>query len=170
MNFKLSDLVRKFDRLIALHRYLIGKASLQNGLYLGQMPILEYIGQHENCTQREVADFVRVSAPSIATSVKRLQKAGLIEKRSDLNDLRSNRLSITEKGRRLTAACRQSFDQIDQLTFSGFSQDELAQLYDYLERLIGNLTSGERQALKDKDTRSLRSEADQEQILAQQED
>ncbi|QNU65591.1 winged helix-turn-helix transcriptional regulator [Ruminiclostridium herbifermentans] len=143
MNISFLDIARKMNTLSILHRINIQKQASKNGLYFGQPPILEYVASHNYCTQREVADFMKVSPASISTSVKRMQKAGLIEKLVDDSDLRYNRLKITEKGKELTDKCRKDFDKVDAQMFAGFSDEECQQLYGYYERMIKNLSTDE---------------------------
>ena len=52
----------------------------KDGLYAGQMPVLNYLAEHPGCTQVEMADFLQVSPASVALSTKRLQKAGYLTK------------------------------------------------------------------------------------------
>lgn len=141
MKISLLDISRKMNTLSILHRVCIQKQASKNGLYFGQPPILEYVAEHNHCTQREVADFMKVSPASIATSVKRMQKAGLIEKITNENDLRYNHLRITEKGRELVYKCREDFNKVDAQMFTGFSDEECEQLYGYYERMIKNLST-----------------------------
>lgn len=136
-------IARKMNKLNILHRIYIYKEASKNGLYFGQPPILEYVRDHDQCTQCELADFMQVSPPSIATSVKRMQKAGLLEKAMDQSDLRYNRISITEKGKELVRKCRQDFDKIDSQLFLGFREQECEQLCEYLDRMIENMSTGE---------------------------
>ena len=70
--------MRQLNKLHLLHRIYLQRAAVNNGLYNGQPPLLEYVEKHPGCTQAELADFFKVSPPCIATSVKRLQKAGII--------------------------------------------------------------------------------------------
>ncbi len=163
MEISFLDIARKMNTLSILHRINIQKQASKNGLYFGQPPILEYVTNHNQCTQREVADFMKVSPASIATSVKRMQKAGLLEKMADDSDLRYNRLKITEKGKELTNKCRKDFDKVDAQMFSGFSNEECEQLYGYYERMIKNLSTDE---FADKSIFSLIAEG--KKLLAQQ--
>ncbi len=143
MKTSFFEISKKMNTLSILHRICIQKQASKNGLYFGQPPILEYVAEHDKCTQREVADFMKVSPASIATSVKRMQKTGLLEKMTDDSDLRYNRLKITEKGRELTYKCREDFNKVDTQMFSGFSAEECEQLYSYYERMINNLSTDE---------------------------
>jgi DNA-binding MarR family transcriptional regulator len=135
----LKTIMEKMNRMFMLHRYYIYKAATKNGLYIGQLPILEQVHDCETCTQKELSEHLGVSAPSIATSVKRMQKAGLIEKTHDSEDLRRTLIHLTKKGKELSELCRKDFDQIDQKMFRGFSEEECSTLSNFVERMQHNL-------------------------------
>ncbi|MBR2847046.1 MAG: winged helix-turn-helix transcriptional regulator [Clostridia bacterium] len=133
------EIIDRMNKLNLLHRMSIQTEGYKNGLYLGQLPILEYVRKNSRCTQRELANFLGVSPPSIATSVKRMQKAGLIEKETDETDQRYSRLSITEKGILVSEKCRAQYDCIDAQLFAGFDEKECETLYKFFGRMIANL-------------------------------
>lgn len=143
MEVSFFEIIKRINKMNVLHRIYIHKQASKNGLYFGQLPILEYVESHNQCTQREVADFMQVSPPSIATSVKRMQKNGLLEKTMDKSDLRYNRITITEKGREISHKCRKDFDKVNAKLFSGFNEQECEQLCGYFERMIANLSTNE---------------------------
>lgn len=143
MSHKLYEISGRLTSLHLLKRISMQKKMTEMGLYFGQLPILEYIKRNENCTQREIADTLQVTAASIALSTKRLQKAGLIKKTADKDNLRCNKLSITERGRELSESGRKMFDVFDIKMYKGFSEEELEQLYKYLNRIIINITGDE---------------------------
>lgn len=143
MEYDYRMIVDRMAKLNIIHRIFIHRAAAENGLFFGQLPILQYIAEHNNCTQRQLADTLQVSAPSIATSVKRMQKSGMLKKTADEGDLRCNRISITEKGRKSAEFGTQVFDAIDRRMFRGFSEGECEEFCGYLSRLIGNLESDE---------------------------
>lgn len=143
MSHKLYEISGRLTSLHLLKRISMQKEMTEMGLYFGQLPILEYIKRNENCTQREIADKLAVTAASIALSTKRLQKAGLIKKAADKNNLRCNRLCITERGLELAENGRKMFDAFDVKMYQGFSEKELDELYNYLDRIIINITGDE---------------------------
>lgn len=136
-------IVRQLGQIHILHRIYIHRSLSDTDIYFGQFPILEYVAKHDKCTQRELADMLQVSAPSIATSVKRMQKTGLLEKGSDEKDLRCTRISITEKGRTQMRQCIQAFVAVETRMFEGFSDEETSAFRGYLNRVISNLTTDE---------------------------
>ncbi|NLG93366.1 MAG: MarR family transcriptional regulator [Clostridiales bacterium] len=143
MNEDIRYIVGLLGQIHILHRIYVQRVLSATDIYFGQFPILAYVEKHEKCTQRELADTLQVSPPSIATSVKRMQKTGLLEKENDENDLRRTRISITEKGRAQMNQCRRAFDRIDLQMFEGFSEEEIDLFKEYLSRVIANLTTDE---------------------------
>lgn len=141
MSISLKEIAKKLDKMHVLHRYHIYKAAKNNGLYRGQRTILEYIRKNKNCTQKMLAEHLGVSAPSIATSIKRMQKAGLLDKVQDQNDLRNNLLVLTEKGEEISEKCRADFNKIDKQMFDGMSKDELEKLCTFIDTIIENLVT-----------------------------
>ena len=134
------EIIDRMNKLNLLHRMNIQTEAYKNGLYMGQLPILEYIRKNNRCTQRELASFLGVSPPSIATSVKRMQKAGLIEKETDPGDQRYSRLTITQKGILISEKCRKQYDLVDKQLFAGFDEKECETLYKFFGRMIKNIS------------------------------
>lgn len=155
MESSLYPIVQRIKRLEIMHRLSIQRASVQEGVHLGQPPILIYIAEHEGCTQREIADALQVSPASIATSLKRMQRSGLIQKKVDSTDLRSNCLTLTPEGQSAMQRSRQACDAVDRRMFEGFSREELSTFCHYLDRAIGNLSGEE---FLDKSFRTLLAE------------
>ncbi|MBR7143179.1 MAG: MarR family transcriptional regulator [Clostridia bacterium] len=126
-----------------LRRICLKKAGYPEGLYAGQQHTLEYIRRHEGCTQTEVAEALRVSAASVALSTKRLQKTGLIRKETNEENLRCNRLYLTEKGNGLMECGRLAFDRTDAKMMEGFTQEQMQTLAELLDKMIENLSDGQ---------------------------
>ncbi|MDO4459889.1 MAG: MarR family transcriptional regulator [Clostridia bacterium] len=113
------------------------------GVHFSQVPILDYIYSHPDCTQVEVADALSVTPASIALSTKRLEKAGFITKATDANNLRRKKLSLTDKGR---LACMKGIsirEEQDARMYSDFTEEEFELLGSFLDRITMNLTKEE---------------------------
>ncbi len=135
-----KEAVKKMVRVTLLHRYAITTALSGMKLYRGQPEILEYLNEHGDCSQKELADFLGVSPASIATSLKRMSKAGFIERTSDENDRRINRLRLTEKGGEIRLAGKAECDRVDKAMFGGFSDEEIIAFSDMLSKISDNLS------------------------------
>lgn len=135
-----KDAVKRMVKVTLLHRYAISTALSGMNIYRGQPEILEYLSKHGDCSQRELADFFGVTPASIATSLKRMSKAGLIERTENENDRRTNRLRLTRKGNEVCKAGKKECDKVDKAMFSGFSDDEITAFSNMLSKIAENLS------------------------------
>lgn len=140
---QLPFLMHLIDRIHVLHRIQMFRTGNMIGLYPGQPPVPHYIEDHPNCSQREIAEYLQVSTPSIANSVKRMQKAGLLTKHTDPVDLRRCSLQITEKGKRLLHESYIRMEKIDAAAVEGISPAEMEIFCRCLEQIAENLSSEE---------------------------
>lgn len=140
MSVDLREVTHKYMQLNLLHRYSAQVCSVSCGVYRGQPPILDFLMENGECSQKEIADFLRVSPATVAVSIKRLQKSGLVEKKTDESDLRYNKIRLTEKGYDADKQARRIFNDRDKRMFKGFSDEEILTFSSYLDRMIENLT------------------------------
>lgn len=140
---ELRKIANLFENTHMFRKLYFRNKRKQHGLYDGQFPILNYIRKNPDCTQIEIAQALYISPASVAISTKRLQKSGLINKTVDESSLRSNRISLTEKGAEIIGAVFEEATSIDQNMFKGFSDSELETLTEYLERVAYNLAGEE---------------------------
>ena len=117
------------------HRNHVQEIMENEGLFYGQLPILEVVKELGCCTQKEIANKLKVTPPSVTTSVKRLMKKGYLSKSIDENDQRNTLISITEDGKKKTCSCREKFDELDTKIFRNFSENEQEELYQLLLKL-----------------------------------
>ncbi len=143
MNQLHHRLTHDLDKITLMRRIFTQRAATRDGVFLGQMPVLRYVLEHPGCTQKDVADFLQVSPPSVAVMVKRMVRDGMLTKEANERDMRQNHLTITEEGRSVEEQCRQMFGRMDEQVYAGFSKEELEQLSSYLNRLIENLGSSD---------------------------
>lgn len=141
MSAQYKEISKRLHDLEWLRNFAIHRVIKDSEVHFGQPPILVCLLENGTCTQNELAKTLNVSPASVAVSLKRLQKNGLVEKVVDETDLRCNRISLTEKGRREIEHIHKCFDEIDDALFAGFSEAELSALCGYLDRLCKNLSA-----------------------------
>ena len=83
MDQKQINVLRHVNRISLLHRLRVQNMLSDTGVWGSQIPILLHVERNPGCNQTDIAEHLGVSSPSIATSIKRLQKAGMLEKRAD---------------------------------------------------------------------------------------
>ena len=111
----------------------------QSNLYRAQGLLLNFISRHEGLTHSEIAERLNISPAATTRVVKRLEKNGYLERRSDKHDERISRVFLKDEGRAIIEEIRKSFTLLDQKTFKNFTKEDLDQLRDYLNRILNNL-------------------------------
>ena len=90
-------------------------------------------------TQKELADRLHCAPPTIAASLKVLERQGYVERRTDEKDSRRNRISITQKGRDAVRTAMDGFRRVDEHMYYGFSPEERELVYSFHRRMLENL-------------------------------
>lgn len=143
MGYDTDNLEWFFRTLSRMHHNSIKAEMNKRGLKEASQPQILFLLKDQDegmgVSQKEIADAVGISASTVATSVKRMEKSGLLQKIADQNDLRYNHVKLTIKGRQLLNECVCAFDAIDTGMFEGFSEDDRNQLKASFTHMIKNL-------------------------------
>jgi MarR family 2-MHQ and catechol resistance regulon transcriptional repressor len=130
---------------------LLAEQSIANtGLCLTDFAALEALLHKGPLTISQIQDKVRLASGSMTAAVDRLEKLGLIVRKSSSSDRRARVVELTAKGKRLAASSFQRHANDLEALMSAVSDKEREQLYGSLKRL-GLLAAGK---LKEKETRS----------------
>jgi len=128
-----------FKKLTQLHLSRLYRVAMSRGLYIGQPALLLTLKQQGVCSQTELAEALNVTTPSIAVSVKRLEKGGMITKTINEKDNRYNQIELTDEGKKAARVCEEIFSTINTRMFNGFSKEELTQVNAFFDRMRANL-------------------------------
>ncbi len=131
--------LNQFFGILKLHRNAIERYTTENGMQKNQHKLLLTLSRlgPEAC-QRDLAESMHITPAAVAVTLKKLEKAGIVEKVISEKDNRYNRIIITEKGEKIVKESYEMFRSIDTQAFEGFSEEEMAQLCGYLERVREN--------------------------------
>ena len=72
-------------------------------------------------TQKEVAQHFEISSAAVAVMLKKLEASGYIQRVSQKDDMRFNRIAVTEKGKSVINATKKLVDEVDFQMFENFS-------------------------------------------------
>lgn len=133
----------KLHRLEMLRKLRLNRAVDRAGLQRGRLPILDYLCTHEGASQRAIADAMHISPPSVAVTVRRMEKDGLLVREGDTDDQRVNRLYTTALGRQKVETCHRAFMETVSKMTADFTDAELDALGNLIDRLYTNLSDGE---------------------------
>lgn len=94
-------------------------------------------------TQKEIADRIGTAAPTVAISLKRMERAGLVQKTVNQSDQRQNYITLTEKGRTLTHESIRAYESFYKNMLRDFSEEEKEQMRGYYRRMIDNVRNSD---------------------------
>jgi MarR family 2-MHQ and catechol resistance regulon transcriptional repressor len=115
---------------------LLAEQSIANtGLCLTDFAALEALLHKGPLTISEIQDKVRLASGSMTAAVDRLEKLGLIVRRSSPSDRRARVVHLTAKGERLAASSFERHAKDLEALMSVLSEREMAQLYASLKKL-----------------------------------
>ena len=98
-------------------------------------------------TISEIQDKVRLASGSMTAAVDRLEKLGLIVRKSSPSDRRARVVELTAEGTRLAASCFERHAKDLEALMSALSEEEKEQLHGLLKKL-GLLAAGELEELR----------------------
>jgi DNA-binding MarR family transcriptional regulator len=102
-----------------------GEAWCQKiGLHTGQELVLFRLLEEDGLSQSQLAAVLGVEIGTIAKTVHRMEKEGLLIRRQDAEDARISRVYLTEKGRRLCNPALHIWKDLDARLVQGMSQAE----------------------------------------------
>jgi len=114
------------------------------GLYSGQPSVLRALWEQDGMTQSELTEQLNRSPSTITKTVKRMEKAGFVERRADPRDERVSHVYLTDTGRSVKAALEDVWRAFEEQAFAEFSAQELALLRDLLHRICRNIKGASR--------------------------
>ncbi len=111
-------------------------------LSAGQPKVLEYLIAHDGVAQKDIAEACIIEPATATSLLARMEKTGLIDRRSREDDKRYILVYLTEKGRARAEASVNVLSDVEEHVFEGFSDAEREAFISYLERVNGNLRKG----------------------------
>jgi MarR family transcriptional regulator, transcriptional regulator for hemolysin len=110
-----------------------------NGGSAGPMPVFLALGDGKALPQKELARFAAVEQPTMANTLARMERDGLIAGEPDPNDRRSTLLRLTAEGRERAESAMLAAGQTNVLALSALKPAERPVFIDMLKRVIARL-------------------------------
>lgn len=113
------------------------------GLSKGQPKMIEILSRKEGCPQKELAKSCSIEPATVTSLLNKMVEKELVYKEPLLqeNGIRIQQIFLTEKGHGIAADVENIVDEMEQISFQGFSEKEKEQCLSYLDRIFHNLQS-----------------------------
>jgi len=139
MEFAEEPLHRIFQKMIRLHYYRAHTLLEQDGIYPGQPPLLFALHHRDGQSQKELAEKLKIAPATITVMIKRMEKAGLLEKRQDKIDHRMTRIFLTESGHKAYLLVEATMNKLEEESFNHFTIEEKFLFKRLMIQVIENL-------------------------------
>jgi len=109
------------------------------GIHCGQGIALRQLWRTDGVTQSELAHSLHIAPATVTIALQRMEKIGLIDRRSDQRDQRVSRVFLTYRGRSLRENVEENWHRLEEQELLGFSAEERELVRGYLLRMRANL-------------------------------
>jgi DNA-binding MarR family transcriptional regulator len=123
---------RLFARAIYRRLGVIGVSS-------GQLPVFFALGNGETLSQKALAEAAAIEQPTMAATLSRMERDGLIVREPDPKDRRSALVSLTPAARKKIASIKAAMQAVNAIAMDGFTQRERETFLALLRRVIASL-------------------------------
>jgi DNA-binding MarR family transcriptional regulator len=111
----------------------------EHGVNTGQFPVLLALWEQDGVTQASLVEKLAVEQPTMAGTLKRMERDGLIKRMPDAEDARQSHIHLTRRGRALEEALVTSARETNAVALAGLSPNESGQFMRLVKRMIENL-------------------------------
>ena len=109
------------------------------GIAAGQIPVLLTLAEASPLSQKELVLRSAIEQSTMAATLARMVRAGLVIRRPDTKDGRASLFELSGRGLGVLNNLCAALEQGNRAALTGFSSAEAAQLRDYVVRIIQNL-------------------------------
>jgi DNA-binding MarR family transcriptional regulator len=116
----------------------------QHDVFAGAYPVIAWLMQLADSTQGELSRLIGVEQPTMAITLRRLERDGLIERSPDPNHGRKSRVRLTPRGKMISQVMTSAARNLEKVATRGVSASELNDFFRIAELMIENLSSERR--------------------------
>jgi DNA-binding MarR family transcriptional regulator len=137
LGYLVNHLARQLAR--ALHERI---APL--GVVPGQFAQLLALYEHDGITQQDLCEIVGIEQPTMANTLGRMERDGLVERRPHPSDGRKQLIHLTDKARALEGPLTEAAESVNTLATAGLSETERSTLMGLIATVQANLDESTR--------------------------
>jgi MarR family transcriptional regulator for hemolysin len=111
------------------------------GFAMSHLPVLRALADGRSLSQTELAQAARVEQPSMAETLARMVRDGVVQRESNPSDRRGTLISLTRRSRARLSKAKAALVEANREAMVGLSEEEEVLLRQLLERVVRNLES-----------------------------
>lgn len=137
--FMMKEILREIGMIARALDSISNIEFKEYDLMKGQYLYLVRICENPGIIQEKLAEMIKVDRTTAARAIKKLEIQGFIEKRNDDKNKKIKKLFPTEKGVNVYPFLKREGDYSNKVALSGFSEEEIDQIYQLLQRVRKNI-------------------------------
>ena len=111
-----------------------------SGLTAGQPKVLDYLGDNDGASQKEIAASCYIEAATLTSVLNGMEAKGLIERRRLNGNRRTYHIFLTGKGREQQQRVWDAFSQLEAGTFEEMSEEDTKRFMELFTQIHGHMT------------------------------
>ncbi len=113
------------------------------GIVPGQFPALLALWERDGLTQKELLAQVAIEQATLANTLARMERDGLIVRKEHPADARARTIHLTEKAQSIRSAAYEAAIEINSEALAGLSEEERQEFLNLIGRTISSLQADE---------------------------
>ena len=147
---KATSLAYHTGRLARLFQATLYRRIRPLGLSPGAFPALLELARTEGLTQRQLVALLEVEQATLANTLARMERDGLISRKPHPDDKRAQTIWLTKRAHRLMEEGVEAVDWLNERAMADFTAQERDQFIDLTKRAIAALKSERLPTLSDR--------------------
>ncbi|ACM35194.1 MarR family transcriptional regulator [Agrobacterium vitis] len=135
--YLVSQLAKEFARALQVRAEGLGFSA-------GQFPILLELWEEQGLTQKQLLERVAVEQATMANTLSRMERDGLIERKPHPSDRRAQLVFLTAKGEGLRDQAISAACEADDALFHGFRRFEKELMLEFIRQALENARSSDK--------------------------
>jgi DNA-binding MarR family transcriptional regulator len=117
----------------------LSRRTARHGALPGTYPIIAWLMQLSDSTQGELSRLIGIEQPTMAVTLRRMERDGLIQRTPDPDHGRRSHIRLTAKGRNLSKVMRAAAHDVEKIATDGLTPAEVEQFFRVAGIMIRNL-------------------------------
>ena len=130
-----------YMRTLHAYRRLMSRCMSEHEIPSSQVFALREIGHNDGITQRDLADRLRISRPTLTVMLQKMEKAGLIERLADEADQRYTHLHLTPPGAAMHEQMHGVLGRLIWQVMGSIGEEDRAELARLLDLMHDSITT-----------------------------
>jgi DNA-binding MarR family transcriptional regulator len=117
----------------------LSRRTAKHGALPGVYPVIAWLMQLSDSTQGELSRLIGIEQPTMAVTLRRMERDGLIQRTPDPDHGRRSHIKLTAKGRGVSQVMRNAAHDVEKIATEGLTAAEVAQFFRLAGVMIQNL-------------------------------